>query len=128
MATRKWQRRSFLKKRMSRFRVNKTLKQRKIHKYSQRKKHAKIKGGTKDKLECCMCEKKVDKENTLIPAACLMKHGKINSHKICKDCWWDKDTGFAREGINHACPGCVKNPIVKAKGINTIIDLTLDED
>ena len=60
-----------------------------------------------------------------------MKHGKINSHKICQDCWWDKDTGFAREGTNHACPGCVKNPISKPtseKKTGAIIDLTLEDD
>jgi hypothetical protein len=129
MARNKFTRKSFSKKSISNSRLKKSYKKR--NNISKRKKNAKIKGGTNDKIECCMCEKKVNKENTLIPVECLMKHGKINSHKICKDCWWDKDTGFAREGTNHRCPGCVKNPIIKPtseKKTEAIIDLTLDDD
>lgn len=129
MSRNKSNRKSFSKKSISTSRFNKTHKKR--NNISKRKKNAKIKGGTKDKIECCMCENKVNKGNTLIPVACLMKHGKINSHKICQDCWWDKDTGFAREGTNHACPGCVKNPIIKPtseKKTGAIIDLTLEDD
>lgn len=55
--------------------------------------------------KCCMCEKNI-KGKFLNPAKCLKEHGSI-SHKICEDCWWKKD-GFATEGVNHSCPGCVK--------------------
>ena len=49
----------------------------------------------------------------LTPARCLKKHG-MRAHKICSNCWWDKDTGFASECASHICPGCEKNiPLTK---------------
>jgi hypothetical protein len=58
---------------------------------------------------CCLCNKTLDNNITLIPCACLIKNGNIKSHKICQDCWWNPITGFAREGGNHRCPGCLQN-------------------
>jgi hypothetical protein len=56
-----------------------------------------------------------------------MKHGS-RAHRICQDCWWDPEKGFAREGANHECPGCIKGlqlTTVKPSNIFTeVIDLT----
>lgn len=57
---------------------------------------------------CCMCIKHIDKNESLIPSICLSKHG-INAHRICQDCWWHPNTGFAREYGIHSCPGCRNN-------------------
>jgi hypothetical protein len=74
---------------------------------------------------CCMCEKSVNSEQTLIPNECLAKYGKARAHKICQDCWWNK---FAKEGVSHKCPGCVKNmPLNAAPANMTFIDLTEDD-
>jgi hypothetical protein len=82
-----------------------------------------------NKVQCCMCERRVSDENTLKPSACLMKHGS-KAHRICKDCWWDPEKGFAREGVNHECPGCKKGlPLLKPKSaskVTEVIDLTAD--
>jgi hypothetical protein len=92
-------------------------------------------GGTEEtKVNCCMCEKKVNMNDTLIPRECLNKYGQ-RAHRICSECWWNPDTGFAREGIKHSCPGCVKNlpltktiPSKKSDAHVQIIDLTLDDE
>jgi len=88
------------------------------------------KGGTNyDKVNCCMCGKEVDIKDTLIPQACLIKNG-AKAHRICQECWWDPESGFAREGISHDCPGCVKNlPLTQVAPKSTVIvDLTEDKD
>ena len=93
-------------------------------------------GGTEEesKVNCCMCEKKVNMNDTLIPQECLNKYGQ-RAHRICSDCWWNPDIGFAREGVKHSCPGCAKNlpltkpiPSKKSNEPVQIIDLTLDDD
>jgi len=65
------------------------------------------KGGTNSNVNCCMCEKNVATNKTLVPQICLNEYGR-KAHRICEDCWWDKESGFAREGIKHDCPGCSK--------------------
>jgi hypothetical protein len=56
-------------------------------------------------VECCMCGETGRRDNTLVPSACLTKHGE-RAHRICQDCWWNE---FAIEGASHQCPGCVKH-------------------
>lgn len=82
------------------------------------------KGGAEE--NCCMCNKVINGK-PFIPSGCLMKHGKISSHKICSDCWWNK---FAQEGVSHQCPGCLNGlPLNKPKPFigkskTEVIDLT----
>jgi hypothetical protein len=84
-----------------------------------------------NKVQCCMCERSVLERNTLKPSACLLKHCS-RAHRICQDCWWDSENGFAREGANHECPGCKKGmPLTKvtakpSQKISEVIDLTND--
>ena len=87
-----------------------------------------IKGGQEEKVKCCMCEREIDKNNTLVPRECLMKNGSA-AHRICQDCWWNPKSGFAREDADHKCPGCIKKlPLTTVTKKNSeIIDLTLDE-
>ena len=59
-------------------------------------------------VKCCMCETLLNKENTFIPRECLANYGDKIAHRICTNCWWDVETGFAREYASHRCPGCVK--------------------
>jgi len=81
-----------------------------------------MKGGTHQD-HCCMCDKTITGKQ-FIPSGCLMKHGKIRSHKICSDCWWNK---FAKEGESHQCPGCVsKKPLNGPPPFQGVIDLTED--
>lgn len=86
------------------------------------------KGGNSDNVKCCMCERIVNKNNTLIPRECLMKHGEKAAHRICFDCWWDPVEGFAREDASHKCPGCQKGlPLTEYKKEAPIfVDLTED--
>jgi len=81
-----------------------------------------LKGG--DNVKCCMCEKMVNNDDTLIPRECLNKYGKA-AHRICQDCWWKE---FAIEGVSHKCPGCVKGlSLTKFKKEPPIlVDLTED--
>ena len=94
------------------------------------------KGGTKnndnDNVICSMCETNVNKKDTLVPRVCLNEHGR-KAHRICSECWWNPDTGFARENTKHGCPGCEKNiPLTKVTNLPTsnqpvkVIDLTED--
>jgi hypothetical protein len=88
-----------------------------------------MKRGGEETPKCCMCRKKVHLKDSLVPSACLVKHGK-RAHRICQDCWWDETRGFAREHVNHNCPGCRKShPLTKVKQIEeeVVIDLTGDE-
>lgn len=81
-------------------------------------------GGTNQNVPCCICEKNVTLEGTLIPSECYMKNGKA-SHRVCKECWWNK---FAIEGISHKCPGCLKGlPLTQVeKEPPIVVDLTDD--
>ena len=84
------------------------------------------KGGNGENVKCCMCEKIVDKNNTFIPKECLINNGKKAAHRICKECWWNPETGFAREDAPHNCPGCLKGlPLTEHKREEPIVvDLT----
>ena len=110
---------TFLKKRTT---AKKSRKPRRIRKTRRYKR-----GGTQ--VKCCMCEKPVAVDGSLQPRACLEKHGSA-SHRICQDCWWNNEYGFAREGVSHECPGCKKGlPLTLVKPstkVNTVIDLTDD--
>lgn len=95
-----------------------------------RKKELIIKRVSPKPDKCCICEKNI-KGDFLHPGRCFSEHRDI-AHKICKDCWF-KPNGFATEGTNHACPGCVKKMPLSKKIKNvkqpvpenaTIIDLT----
>ena len=59
----------------------------------------------------------------LVPSECLRKN-KERAHRICEDCWWDPQKGFARENVHHGCPGCKKhlplNPPIKTKKAEVI--------
>lgn len=81
-----------------------------------------LKAGENDKVTCCMCEKRVNKDDTLVTLQCLNKYGKA-AHRICKNCWWNE---FALEGVSHKCPGCVKGiPLTQyKKELPILIDLT----
>jgi hypothetical protein len=120
---------------------NKYLKNKKNYKknkksYKKNKRSYKIfkKGGNNDENNiCCMCENKINLKNSLTPRECLNENGR-KAHRICSECWWNPETGFAREGINHQCPGCKKKmpftnvPIIKKSSIPAkIIDLTEDD-
>ena len=59
-------------------------------------------------VSCCVCEGTFPRDDTLVPARCL-KENRERAHRICQDCWWDPETGFARENAPHGCPGCIKN-------------------
>lgn len=87
------------------------------------------KGGNNEKVNCCMCEREVDKNNTLIPRACLIEHG-ISAHRICHDCWWNPVSGFAREDrVDHKCPGCLKRlPLTVINKEQGVIDLISDDE
>lgn len=80
------------------------------------------KGGNND-VNCCICNKKQNIENTLAPSKCLQQNMN-KAHRICRDCWWDK---FAIENMTHDCPGCKKNlPLTTTDNTdsNEVIDLT----
>lgn len=110
--------------------MSKSFRRYKKHKKSRRKtrrviRKKYIKGGNGEKVICSMCEKKVNKDNTLVPRECLIKYGKA-AHRICQDCWWNPTIGFAREDVSHKCPGCIKGlPLTEFKKSEPIfIDLT----
>jgi hypothetical protein len=79
-------------------------------------------------VKCCICERMVHKEYTFIPKECLINNGKKAAHRICRDCWWNPESGFAREDACHKCPGCQKNvPLTKhKKEPPVLVDLTDD--
>jgi hypothetical protein len=83
-------------------------------------------GGNGEKVRCCMCEKMVDKNKTFIPMNCLKNNWKAAAHRICEECWWDPNTGFALENASHKCPGCVKGLPLTEYNKEQIIDLTED--
>ena len=96
-------------------------------KISRKKNHIRIRkhrAGSRDKVKCSICEKNVDVNDTFISRECLTKHG-IRAHRICKDCWWDMNNGFALEASSHKCPGCQKGlPLTHAEPV--FMDLTED--
>ncbi len=76
---------------------------------------------------CCICIKEItDMDNNLIASICYRRY-MDKSHRICYECWFDPDSGFAIENKSHKCPGCVnKFPLTKISYNKTeIIDLTI---
>ena len=78
-------------------------------------------------VKCSMCIKKINKNEGLIPAKCLMENGK-SAHRICSNCWWDPLKGFALEYRSHRCPGCQKGLLLTEykKDGPIFVDLTKD--
>ena len=111
--SKKVRRRSYRKKRS-------TIKKYKKHRNSL------AKGAETDQVQCCMCDKEISRIDGLVPAKCLAKNGANRGHRICQECWWSK---FAKEGVNHSCPGCVKGLPLNGKPISNsgVIDLTEDD-
>ena len=110
------------------FRRDKKSSKRRIRRIKTRKiKREKLKGGNGEKVKCCICGKMVAVKDTFVPRECLIKHGKT-AHRICEDCWWDPEKGFALETSSHKCPGCEKGlPLNRVKKEQPIIvDLTED--
>ncbi len=105
----------------------KTRKYKKIKNIKNNKsKKYKSKGGN-NIVKCSMCEKMVNKDKTLVPSECSLKHGKA-AHRICHKCWWDPISGFAREEGSHKCPGCIKRlPLTEYKKEPPII-IELSDD
>lgn len=56
-------------------------------------------------FNCVMCNK-INNEVGLIPMSCYKIYG-LNGHRICSECWWNNEYGFARENASHKCPGCL---------------------
>jgi hypothetical protein len=103
---------------------------RKYKRKNNRKSRRKVlKAGNGTQVKCSMCEKMVNKDDTLVPSGCLTKHGK-GAHRICNNCWWNSEKGFASEGMSHKCPGCEKGlPLTPFKKPDPIfIDLTKESD
>lgn len=111
-------------------RKSKSKSKRRINKKRNTRKYIRrnSKGGQEpDKVNCCMCGKEIRKEDGLVPVKCLTKNGAVRAHRICKECWWDPDSGFAKEGVSHACPGCMKGLPLNGPPITSdIVDLTED--
>ena len=110
-------------------RKNKKMKRRRETLRSKKSIKRYRKGGNNEKVKCCMCEREVDKNNTLIPRACLIEHG-TSAHRICNDCWWNPESGFAREDrVDHKCPGCLKRlPLTVINKEQGVIDLISDDE
>lgn len=87
----------------------KKTRKRSVKKQRKHRKSVFARGPKTQKVICCICEKMVDVNNTLIPAKCF-KANMGKAHRICQDCWWgtEKHPGFAQEGPGHNCPGCEK--------------------
>ena len=84
--------------------MTKSIKRKRI-KRSKKTRRRRMKAGN-PKQTCCMCEKTISNDG-LMPRSCYMKHGE-NAHRICQECWWNENTGFAKENALHGCPGCLK--------------------
>lgn len=98
----------------------------KTHKKRCNRRRTKRRGGTKTH-KCCICEKKTDK-NGLETTRCRVT-GNYYRHKICQECWWNPEKGFALESANHKCHGCEKGWSPKKKSPKSpkpTIDLTGD--
>ena len=126
--------------RQKRSTLRKRIKSRKIKgrkstntKKIKRKQYIKIKGGNGDKVNCCVCGKETNINESLIPGACSRIYGS-KAHRMCPECWWNPENGFARENSSHACPGCEKGlPLPKISQKQTtekqvVFDLTEEED
>jgi hypothetical protein len=60
---------------------------------------------------CCMCKKAVN--HSMTPSICYGRY-MDKSHRICSDCWFNPDIGFAGENRSHKCPGCASHfPLTK---------------
>jgi hypothetical protein len=72
----------------------------------------------KSNVRCSICDRMFARDTMFAPVACLQKN-RERSHKICEECWWDPQIGFAREDAIHECPGCKRglplNPSLKSK-------------
>ena len=97
------------------------LKRRNRRRVRQSKKRV-YRGGNTEKVLCCMCEKQVLMSDTLVPSICFRKN-MDRAHRICKECWWKKDTGFASEHGEHRCPGCEKGLPLLPKKEYGVIDI-----
>ena len=86
------------------------------------------KGLQHEKVKCCMCNKEISREDGLIPAKCYAKYGAIRAHRICQECWWDIEQGFAKEDVNHACPGCTKGLPLNGKPIDYTKVIEIEDD
>jgi len=80
-------------------------------------------------VKCCMCEKKSNRNDTLVPLTCLRKYGE-RAHRICQNCWWSE---FAVEHGSHECPGCKKHfplttPLKKTKPNSEEVIIISDDD
>ena len=79
-----------------------------------------------NKTSCCKCNKEINILGSLIPSICKINNGQ-KAHRICKECWWDKDIGFSKEKSDHHCPGCVKSlPLTNINMDQYVIDLSDD--
>jgi len=108
----------------------KSKKPRKLKKSRKSSKKVFKKGGNGEgKVNCCMCGKEVNIDETLIPSICKRKYGD-RGHRICQECWWNKETGFGKEDSLHNCPGCEKSlPLTNIKIKEPIfVDLTEEDD
>ena len=91
------------------------------------KKGTNMRGG-QEQVKCSMCEKNVNKSDTLVPTICQSKYGPQAAHRICQDCWWDPNTGFAVENRSHKCPGCQKGLPLTTVKIGEPIEIDLSDD
>jgi len=77
-------------------------------------------------VQCCMCCKQVNITNTFMPSICFRVNMQ-KAHRICAECWWEPEIGFACENNTHQCPGCAAkmsyNYVVRSV-LNETIDLT----
>lgn len=104
--------------------ITKRIRSRKNKRTLRRKRYSRKRRGGEEKEKCCMCGKKINSSESMVPRECLMKYGKYRAHKICPECWWGE---FAKEGATHKCPGCVKNiPVLPDPHAGEVIDLTTD--
>jgi len=111
--------RTYRKKRSSK--TNRSNKKYRKH----RRSNALARGPTSDIVNCCMCGKEIRKVDGLVPVKCLTKYGTIRAHRICQECWFNK---FAKEGVDHKCPGCVKGLPLNGAPIDNSVVIDLTED
>ena len=120
------------RRRLLRKKTNMNIKKRTPHNKKRRtykkiiyKKIRSTKGGNGEEESCSMCCKVIAGQK-LIPNECFMKYGKYKAHKICEKCWWGE---FAKEGVSHSCPGCVKKLPLNQPNVqpSEVVDLTEDD-
>jgi hypothetical protein len=84
-------------------------------------------------ISCCVCDNEFPRDEMMVPGRCLRKN-RDRAHRICQNCWWNPETGFARENAPHECPGCKRglplNPPLKSRPPREedIITLSSDEE